>query len=252
MNRRLLALLIALVTAAHAADNGILEPAMARIAPGSFNMGSNVVPAEKPLHAVNIGYAFEIGKTEITQGQWKAVMGENPSGFNQCGDSCPVENVSWTDANLFIKTLNQKAGKEYRLPSEAEWEYACRAGGNGKYCGGDDANLVSWFDGNSSKQTHPVAKKSPNAWALYDMSGNVWEWTQDCWSADYQNAPADGSAREANNCRKRAIRGGSWSSDLASLRAANRYPDSIGYRFEYVGFRIARTLPQNNGADKPQ
>lgn len=238
-------LLIALlIGAVHVADNGNLEPSMARIAPGSFHMGSDGHPAEKPLHQVSINYAFEIGKTEITQGQWKAVMGDNPSSFNKCGDNCPVENVSWQDAHTFIKLLNQKTGKEYRLPSEAEWEYACRAGKHDEYCGGGDADKVAWFQTNSSNNTNRVANKMPNAWGLYDMSGNVWEWTQDCWHGDYQDAPANGSSRESNNCRKRVIRGGSWSSDLASLRTANRYYDHIGYRLEYVGFRIARTLPQ--------
>lgn len=244
MRRLLPVLLIALlIGAVHVAGNGNLEPSMARIAPGSFHMGSDGHPAEKPLHQVSINYAFEIGKTEITQGQWKAVMGDNPSSFNKCGDNCPVENVSWQDAHTFIKLLNQKTGKEYRLPSEAEWEYACRAGKHDEFCGGNIADRVAWFVGNNS-QTMKVAQKAQNAWGLYDMSGNVWEWTQDCWHGDYQDAPANGSSRESNNCRKRVIRGGSWSSDLASLRAANRYYDSIGYRLEYVGFRIARTLPQ--------
>lgn len=246
MRQRLPILFIALAAnVVHAADTAepILEPAMVHIAPGSFNMGSDSYPAEKPLHQVSIGYAFEIGKTEITQGQWKAVMGENPSSFSQCGDNCPVENVSWTDANLFIQRLNQKTGKTYRLPSEAEWEYACRAGKNDEYCGGNDVGMVAWYISNSNGQTRPVTQKMPNAWGLYGMSGNVYEWTQDCWKNDSQDAPADGSARESNNCRDRVIRGGSWSSDLTSLRAANRYYDSIGYRLEYVGFRVARTLP---------
>lgn len=250
MKRYLIFLLMPLaIGTSHAADNGktasaIIEPDMVRIAPGSFNMGSDENATEKPAHQVSITYAFEIGKTEITQGQWKAVMGDNPSSFSRCGDRCPVENVSWLDAGRFIALLNQKTGKAYRLPSEAEWEYACRAGGDRQYCGsGNDIFGFAWHQSNSLKTPHPVAQKLPNAWGLYDMSGNVWEWVQDCWSDNYQDAPSDGSAREANNCRKRTIRGGSWDSEPASLRASNRFFDNIGYELEYVGFRVARTLP---------
>lgn len=161
---------------APAASSG-LNPEMVRIPAGSFMMGSNQGDAdEQPTHRVSINYDFEMGKTEVTQSLWKAVMGNNPSKFNACGDNCPVEQVSWDDIQLFIAELNAQTGKTYRLPSEAEWEYACLAGNdNDTYCGGNSLVGVAWFDINSESKTHPVATKRANAWGLYDMSGNVWE-----------------------------------------------------------------------------
>ena len=147
---------------------------MVRIPAGSFEMGSNDDDDGKPPHWVSVG-AFELGETELTQRQWKAVMGwsisgNNPSGFKNC-DDCPVERVSWNDVQKFIQKLNQKTGKRYRLPSEAEWEYACRAGGWHKYCGSDDVESVAWYIENDGYKTHPVGQKQANAWGLYDMSG---------------------------------------------------------------------------------
>lgn len=162
-------------------------------------------------------------------------MGENPSHFSKCGDDCPVEKVNFTDATLFIKRLNKKTGKEYRLPSEAEWEYACRAGGKDEYCGGNDASKVGWHEGNSGGETSSVAGKQPNAWGLYDMSGNVWEWTQDCWNDSHEGASADGSARESGYCSKHVVRGGSWSLIPSSLRAAYRLNFESGTRFSNGG-----------------
>ena len=155
-------------------------PEMVVVPAGSFDMGSNNDTNEKPVHRVTINRAFAIGKTEVTQGQWKAIMGNNPSKFVECGDNCPVEQVSWDDAQAFIEKLNTKTGKKYRLPSEAEWEYACRAGGQHEYCGGNNLDSIAWYGalakpaGNSNKTTNPVAAKQANAFGLYDMSGNVW------------------------------------------------------------------------------
>lgn len=215
---------------------------MVSIAAGSFLMGSNNGdPDEKPAHRVTISYVFEIGKTEVTQGQWRAVMGENPSQFNRCGDDCPVEQVSWDEVQSFIKRLNMKTGKAYRLPSEAEWEYACRAGGNDEYCGGNDVASLTWFKDNSGGKTMPVAKKTPNAWGLYDMSGNVYEWVQDDYHSTYKGAPTDGSAWIGGGKHK-VLRGGSWDSIAEKLRAANRADLSPSRRGGYDGFRLARTL----------
>ncbi|MBI3478781.1 MAG: formylglycine-generating enzyme family protein [Nitrosomonadales bacterium] len=219
------------------------EPPMVMIAPGSFNMGSNIpFSDEKPIHQVNIGYAFELGQTEVTQGQWKAVMGENPSHFSKCGNDCPVENVSWQDVVSFIKQLNVKTGKEFRLPSEAEWEYACRAGKNDEYCGGSSIDKVAWYQLNGGARTSSAAQKAPNGWGLYDMSGNVWEWTQDCWNKSYNGAPTDGSAWESGDCGMRVIRGGSWSNSPDYLRAANRFKSGSGTKEIELGFRVARSL----------
>ncbi len=180
-------------------------PEMVVIPAGSFEMGGNGSD-EQPVHRVTLR-SFSMGKAEVTQGQWRAVMGSNPSHFSGCGDNCPVEQVSWEDAKQFVSRLSAKTGKTYRLPSEAEWEYACRAGGRHEYCGSDRADEVSWYSGNSGNATHPVAGKKANAWGLHDMSGNVWEWTEDCWNQNYSNAPTDGSVWTSGNCSQRVVRG---------------------------------------------
>ena len=175
-------------------------PEMVVITSGTFDMGSNNDPSEKPVHRVTIGRAFAMGRTEVTQGQWKAIMGDNPSKFASCGDNCPVDQVSWNDAQAFIEKLNAKTGKKYRLPTEAEWEYSCRAGGQQEYCGSDNPDSVGWYGalakpaGNSGKSINPVATRQPNAFGLYDMSGNVWEWVEDSYHDNYNGAPADGGA----------------------------------------------------------
>jgi formylglycine-generating enzyme required for sulfatase activity len=220
---------------------------MVRIPAGSFEMGcqsgrdGSCHSDEKPVHGVNLE-AFEIGKFEVTQAQWKAVMGNNPSEFEGCGDSMPVENISWEDIQTFIQKLNAKTGKHYRLPSEAEWEYACRAGGDGKYCGGENVDALAWHDDNSNKTTHPVGKKQANVWGLYDMSGNVWEWVQDWKHDDYSGAPTDGSAWEDSG-EYRVLRGGSWNIITLNLRAACRNLSVPSFRNGDFGFRLARTLP---------
>lgn len=207
-----------------------------------------VVAGPEPTHRVTIGRAFAIGKTEVTQVQWKAIMGNNPSKFSDglfshgCGDNCPVENVSWNDAHAFIQKLNAKTGKQYRLPSEAEWEYACRAGGQQEYCGSDNVDSVAWFGGNSGATTHPVAKKQANAFGLYDMSGNVWEWVEDSWHENYNGAPVDGSAWQGDGA-KRVLRGGSWGNDPQIERATNRGKDEPAIQDSGYGVRLARMLP---------
>ena len=194
--------------------------------------------------------SFALGKTEVTQGQWKAVMGSNPSKFSKCGDDCPVERVSWNHAQEFIRRLNQKTGMSYRLPSDAEWEYACRAGKKDKYCGSEKIESVAWYESNSGKTTHSVASKQPNAWGLYDMTGNVWEWTQDCYDEGYAGASATGAAATAGNCKRRTLRGGSWGSfqQLANSAYRSGYPaksrayDVVSRRSDF-GLRLAATLP---------
>ncbi|OGT00964.1 MAG: hypothetical protein A3K04_09095 [Gallionellales bacterium RBG_16_56_9] len=196
--------------------------------PGQAFRDCSDCPEMVVLPAGSIGPAFAMGKYEATQGQWRAMMGNNPSSFSNCGDTCPVENVSWNDAQEFIQKLNAKSGKQYRLPSEAEWEYACRAGGQHEYCGSDSADSVAWYFDNSGNTTHPAGRKQANAFGLYDMSGNVWEWAEDCYNGD---------------CARRVLRGGSWGSSTYGLRAAFRGYGVPGDRGSYVGFRVARTLP---------
>lgn len=222
---------------------------MVWIPPGAFNMGS---PAnengrnetEGPQHTVTISKGFWLGKYEVTQAQWQAVMGNNPSHFTGDGN-LPVERVSWYNCQEFIGRLNAKGEGAFRLPSEAEWEYACRAGTTTAYYFGDDSDRLgdcAWYGANSGKKTHPVGQKKPNAWGLYDMHGNAWEWCQDWYHDSYIGAPTDGSAWESPAGRYRVFRGGSWDNGFTSnCRAAYRRsstPDTSSYRF---GFRVVRT-----------
>jgi len=224
-------------------------PEMAELPAGSFKMGSSDgASAEKPVHPVNIAKPFAIGVTEVTQAQWKAIMGTRPSQFARCGDNCPVEKVSWYDAQDFVKELSAKTGKRYRLPSEAEWEYACRAGGQQRFCGSNTADSVGWFgakstpQGNSAESTNPVGVLQANAFGLYDMSGNVWEWVEDNYHDDYTGAPADGSVWRGKNNRF-VLRGGSWYHGEGYLRAATRGGFDADSKNGSFGFRVARTLP---------
>jgi formylglycine-generating enzyme required for sulfatase activity len=220
-------------------------PEMVELPAGSFGMGSaKGKPDEQPVHRVSIK-SFAIAKTEVTQAQWQAVMGTNPSNFSTCGETCPVEQVSWDDAQAYIKKLNARTGKQYRLPTEAEWEYACRAGTELEYCGSDTVDSVSWNDINSGSfffnTPHPVATKQANAFGLYDMSGNVWEWVEDTYHDSYSGAPADGSAWQGGSMR--VLRGGAWGKAPKFGRAAGRFKFGANYRDFSYGFRLAMTLP---------
>ena len=218
-------------------------PEMIAIPAGSFEMGlNNLSKNEKPVHTVTIARAFAIGKTEVTQGQWRAIMGNNPSYFSSCGDNCPVEQVSWNDTQEFIRLLNQKTGKQYRLPSEAEWEYACHAGANNQYCGGDSMDSVGWYGGNKNNPTHPVGLKQPNAFGLFDMSGNVCEWVEDGYHDNYIGAPVDGNAWQGDGAQH-VLRGGSWNYPPLLTRATIRFGDRAANHVNNNGFRIAKALP---------
>lgn len=219
-------------------------PDLVVIPNGSFTMGG-AVPGNTPQHRVNIT-SFAIGTTEVTQAQWRAVMGTNPSLFRSCGDDCPVENISWNDVQQYLQKLNSLTGKIYRLPSEAEWEYACRGAGSHAYCGSDDLDQVAWHNTNSRQTTHPVAGKLANAFGVFDMSGNVLEWTADHWHETYYGAPNDGSAWiTGGDLPFRVVRGGSFAypswvhqSSMRIKYAAN----SSGTWSDLIGFRVARTL----------
>lgn len=210
------------------------------IPPGEFNMGSNESDDAKPAHKVKISKPFYLGKYPVTQREWKAVMGSNPSYY--MGNDCPVEQVSWDDVQKFVKKLNAKESTEkYRLPSEAEWEYACKAGTSTKYSFGDTEstlNKYAWYTENSGTKTHAVGLKNPNAWRLYDMHGNVWEWVQDEWHDDYSGAPSDSSAWETGNSSKRVEKGGGWFSDANRCQSSFRDKDDSLYKSEDIGFRI--------------
>ena len=163
--------------------------------------------------------AYKIGKYPVTQALWQKVMGDNPSYFKNC-DKCPVESVSWDDIQEFLKKLNEKTGKRYRLPSEAEWEYAARGNESYLYAGSDDIEKVAWHYGNSKHETHPVGEKQANDFGLFDMSGNVWEWC---------------NGEEV----LQVVRGGSWLSYSYSCRVANHIRYDANYRFNNIGFRLA-------------
>ena len=230
-------------------------PEMAVIPAGSFLMGSPLDPEpdpfsnaklkkiseenEKPQHRVNI-QSFSIGRYEITQEQWYAVMGNNPS--KNKGHTLPVENVSWDDAQFFAQKLSEITRKKYRLPSEAEWEYAARGGSTTTYPWGNsdaESHVYAWFD-EIANSTNPVRLKKPNQFGLYDMIGNVWELTQDCWNKNYNGAPTDGSAWISGDCSRRVLRGGSWFSLPLNLRSAGRDSHASEYRNIVSGFRVAR------------
>ncbi len=224
-------------------------PEMVRIPGGTFLMGSKADPFassqpnadEQPQHQVSVK-AFAMGKYEVTQEQWYAVMGNLPSSFK--GRTLPVEQVTWNDAQEFVRRLGAKTGKTYRLPSEAEWEYAARAGSRTEWSFGDNENELgryAWFNANSGSTTHPVGEKLPNAFGLHDMHGNVWEWTEDCWNENYNGAPSDGSVWSAGDCSRRVLRGGSWNFDPQVLRSAIRSGGPASDRGDGIGFRVSRT-----------
>ena len=207
---------------------------------GSFMMGSNnSYSDEKPIHKVNI-QPFYMMSTEVTQAMWKVVIDDNPSRFK--GDNLPIENVSWNDCQEFIKKLNQfDPGKGYRLPTEAEWEYACCGGTTTRYYSGDsesDLKSVGWWKGNSDGKTHPVGQKEPNAWGLYDMHGNVWEWCEDWYQYSYNGASSDGSAWLFPSGSARVLRGGGWDSNPDNCRSVLRYRYAPSGRNNNIGFRL--------------
>ncbi|MDO9289258.1 MAG: SUMF1/EgtB/PvdO family nonheme iron enzyme [Thermodesulfovibrionales bacterium] len=211
---------------------------------GCYQMGDTFGDGssdEKPVHKVCVD-DFYIGKYEVTQGQWKAIMGNNPSSFSSCVDNCPVENVSWNDIQDFINKLNQKTGKNYRLPAEAEWEYAARSGGKSeKYSGNNDIDSVAWYTSNSGSKTHPVGQKAANGLGIYDMSGNVLEWVSDWHGDKYYSKSPKNNPKGPNSGSLRVLRGGSWGYSVRSARTANRDWSYPGSRLRDVGFRVAMT-----------
>ena len=238
------------------------------ISAGSFMMGTQEYPCpnddpftetnerknclsndENPKHKVTISNSFYMGKHEVTQMQWNKVMGSNPANFKtekveMNSRDHPVENVSWDDVQKFIRRLNQKeGGNKYRLPTEAEWEYAARAGTTTKWsCGNNESCLknVAWYSGNSGNKTHPIGQKKPNAWGLYDMHGNVWEWVQDLYNDKYYSRSPSTDPKGTSSGSYRVARGGGWNYSADFLRSANRYLFSPVDRYDILGFRLLR------------
>jgi formylglycine-generating enzyme required for sulfatase activity len=214
---------------------------MVPIAPGSFSMGStNGDEDERPVTQVTLTRPYWLGATEVTQGQWEAVMGNNPSRFE--GTNLPVENVSYEDALAFCRKLTEREraanrlpeGYAYTLPTEAQWEYACRAGTTGDHAG--NLNAMAWYYGNSGGKTHGVGGKQANAWGLHDMHGNVWEWCLD-WRDYWGRNVTD--PRGVSSDSHRVNRGGSWYDDPDYCRSANRNGYTPSYRYDFLGFRLA-------------
>ena len=225
---------------------------------GTFTMGctdeqgNDCRDDEKPAHQVTLS-DYYIGKFEVTQGFWKKVMGSNPSFFKNCGDDCPVESVSWNDCQEFISKLNQLTGKRFRLPTEAEWEYAARGGSKAsfqtKYAGGNALGEVAWYldncDVNYSGDieiegrklgTHTVGTKKPNALGIYDMNGNVWERCND-WYGDYSSGGVT-NPKGASTGSDRVIRGGSWINYSHDNRVSNRFINDPSFRYDNYGLRL--------------
>jgi formylglycine-generating enzyme required for sulfatase activity len=239
-----------------------------RICAGTFMMGSPVTEPDRfgdeTQHEVTLTRDFEIRSTEVTLGEFRALMGRNPSGYSACGDACPVENVNWHEAAAYCNALSSGAGlvqcytcsgsgadvtceptgnpyecRGYRLPTEAEWEYAARSGTTGpRY--GDDLGAIAWYLDNSRYSTHAVGTRAASPWGLYDMLGNVWEWCRD-WYGDYGGAVADPFGPGTGSVR--VVRGGSWGDDAWNLRVALRYGYAPDSRHNFIGLRPLRSLP---------
>ncbi len=218
---------------------------------------------------VTLSQPFSVTTTEVTEGLWKSVMGRYSSIFTTCGDACPVANVSIAEIQAFIQSLNARSGKSYRLLTEAEWEYACRSGGIQNYCGSDNLDEVGWHslsrikrgqadnDGSNGPEVHsdkllsgrqPVKGRSPNAFGLYDMTGNVWELVSDCWHESHIGAPQDGhqiwGEEAGGDCSRQVLRGGSWFSLWSYCYATSRdsFEKATTLPNLIVGFRLARKL----------
>ena len=222
--------------------------------PATFRMGTaGDAPAEKPAVTITFRRPFAVARYEVTQELYEAVTGKNPSRWK--GPRNSVEMVSWEEANDFCRQATAElrrrkliaASEVVRLPSEAEWEYACRAGATTRYSFGERADELkdyAWFKGNSKGEDPPVGRKKPNAWGLYDMHGYVWEWCADAWHPDHTGAAADGRPRAGKGGAERVLRGGSWADDADSARSAFRTHKPPDIRSDRVGFRCVRAAQE--------
>jgi formylglycine-generating enzyme required for sulfatase activity len=213
------------------------------VAAGAFFMGSGDAGGNAmPVHRVTLSRDFEIGKYEVTQAQWESVMGGNPSHFR--GALRPVEQVSWVDVQTFLQIMNMRGdGYTYRLPTEAEWEYSARADTTADYGGTGVLDEMGWYSENSGQETHPVGQKEPNAWGLYDMHGNVWEWVHDWYGVQYYaESPATDPVGPGAGIA-RVCRGGGWSYSAARSKSASRAHPTPSARDSFIGFRLVRGRP---------
>jgi formylglycine-generating enzyme required for sulfatase activity len=234
---------LAVSASVHAGDPAVPAKEFVRVPGGCFQMGTDRGEKhEKPVHKACVD-SFEIGKYEVTQGQWKAVMGANPSRFAACGDTCPVEMVSWNDAQQFIRALNDQKQGVYRLPTEAEWEYACRSGGKDEIYAGavdpKDVDKVAWTQEYSGRTSHPVGTKEPNALGIYDMNGNVWEWVQDTFSTPYSSAVGENNP-VFDKGSERVLRGGSWDGKAWYVRCQIRNRNPADRHDPRLGLRLVK------------
>ncbi len=221
----------------------LIIPKMVLVEAGIFNRDiSNPLSAEKKMRTVSVD-SFYIGKFPVTQNEWLEIIGNNPSNF--IGDSLPVEQVSWNDIQTFLEKLNAKTGKKYRLPTEAEWEYAARGGKKSKgynYSGSNNIEDVVWYSGNSNHQTHPVGTKKPNELGIFDMTGNVWEWCKDWYEDNYFKNSVHNNPKGPETGVERVLRGGSWVNYADGCRISNRSWDKPENNNNYSGFRVAMDL----------
>ncbi|WP_079913074.1 formylglycine-generating enzyme family protein [Paenibacillus sp. 32352] len=215
------------------------------IHPGSFTMGSSVEVGEgdeAPEHKVTITKPFYLGKYEVTQEQWEELMGNNPSKFK--GDKRPVDSVSWEDTQLFLQKLQEKTGRKFALPTEAQWEFAARAGTSTRWEFGDNESILgeyAWYQENSDGVTHPVGQKKPNAWGLYDMYGNIQEWCKDWYAAPYPQGNAS-DPQGPNSGDSRVLRGGAWGDDFTMVRSTYRNASGTDAKTPGIGFRVAMVM----------
>lgn len=234
--------LIQQVTTPLRVDEAFTEPKtgmkFVSIEGGCYQMGSNNGDSdEKPVHQVCVD-GYYIGQYEVTQGQWQQIMGNNPSSFKN-GSNYPVEKVSWNDVQSFIQKLNSKTTTgSYRLPTEAEWEYAASGGQNHTYAGSNTIGKVAWYTANSGSSTHAVGQKQANRFGLYDMSGNVWEWCNDWFGKEYYKNSSRNNPQGPSSGSNRVLRGGSWVITPPSARAANRNSYWPDFRNFNLGFRL--------------
>jgi formylglycine-generating enzyme required for sulfatase activity len=231
-----------------------IQPTMVEIPAGSFRMGDlsgGGLSDERPVREVVFARPFALGRYPVTFEEYdrfaQATGRDLPSDQGWGRGRRPVINVSWDDAMAYCQWLSAQTGQTYRLPSEAEWEYACRAGTTTEYSWGDDigcnhTNCLNSGSQCSGKRTAPVGSFEHNPWGLYDMHGNVWEWCADCWNNSYRGAPSDGSAWTNGKCERRVLRGGSWSNIVQSVRAAYRFNHTTSFRYNGYGFRVAKDL----------
>jgi formylglycine-generating enzyme required for sulfatase activity len=218
---------------------------MVNLPGGQFSMGSNDDPSEKPPHDVTVA-AYALGRYPVTIGEWRQCVADKACGYEPAGDdNLPVYNVSWTDAQDYVAWLSKTTQAKYRLPSEAEWEYAARANTSTKFWWGNSLvpnKAACKGCGTDANAVLPlkVGAFAPNPLGLHDMAGGIAQWVADCWVKDYQGAPRNGSARELPNCRQRVLRGGSWKNDSSYMRSSSRDYYDTGVRYLTHGFRVAR------------